>query len=223
MPEITIVEMGPRDGLQNQSRLIPSADKIRLVNLLSDAGFSRIETSSFVSAKRVPQLSDAAEVFTGITRRPGTRYTALTPNMQGYEAARNARADEVAVFAAASETFSQKNINCSIEESLARFAPVLQAAKADGLPVRGYVSCVTDCPFEGSISPFSVARVASALLDLGCFEISLGDTIGHGSPETVNTMLRAVLEVADPSQLAVFFLNCEIERVHRHRFCDQSQ
>ena len=205
MPRITIVEMGPRDGLQNQSRLIPTAEKIHLVDLLSAAGFTRIETSSFVSPKWVPQLADAAEVFAGINRNPHTRYTALTPNMQGYGAARKAGADEVAVFGSASESFSQKNINCSIAESLARFAPVLDAARTDEIPVRGYVSCVTDCPFEGAIAPEAVARVTQALLDMGCYEVSLGDTIGHGTPETVEAMLKAVLEFAEPSQLAGHF------------------
>ena len=205
MPDITIVEMGPRDGLQNQSRLIETKDKIKLVNLLSDAGFSRIETSSFVSPKWVPQLADASAVFSGIARRRGTRYTALTPNIRGFEAARLAAVDEIAVFGAASESFSQKNINCSIAESLTRFTPVLDAAHADGIPVRGYVSCVTDCPFEGRIDPAAVAQVTKKLLDMGCFEVSLGDTIGHGTPQTVTAMLKAVLQVARPTQLAAHF------------------
>lgn len=205
MTDILIFEMGPRDGLQNEARRIATADKIRLVDLLSEAGFAKIETSSFVSPKWVPQMADAAEVFAGIRRRPGTRYTALTPNLKGYQAARAAGADEVAVFAAASESFSQKNINCSIAESLTRFAPVLEAAGADGVPVRGYVSCVTDCPYEGRVAPEAVAGVARALIDLGCYEISLGDTIGHGTPETVTAMLKAVLTLVPAARLAGHF------------------
>ena len=203
MPEfVEIFEMGPRDGLQNEKRLIPAADKIALVDLLSRAGFRRIEVTSFVSPKWVPQMADAAEVLAGITRRPGVRYAALTPNLKGYEGARSARADEVAIFASASEGFSRANLNCTIAESLDRFAPVAEAAKADGLPVRGYVSVVTDCPFDGPTPPASVARVVGALRDLGCYEISLGDTIGQGRPETIDAMLAAVLEEVPASQLA---------------------
>ena len=203
MPEfVEIFEMGPRDGLQNEKRLIPAADKIALVDLLSRAGFRRIEVTSFVSPKWVPQMADAAEVLAGITRRPGVRYAALTPNLKGYEGARAARADEVAIFASASEGFSRANLNCTIAESLDRFAPVAEAAKADGIPVRGYVSVVTDCPFDGPTPPASVARVVGALRDLGCYEISLGDTIGQGRPETIDAMLAAVLEEVPASQLA---------------------
>ena len=203
MPEfVEIFEMGPRDGLQNEKRLIPAADKIALVDLLSRAGFRRIEVTSFVSPKWVPQMADAAEVLAGITRRPGVRYAALTPNLKGYEGARSARADEVAIFASASEGFSRANLNCTIAESLDRFAPVAEAAKADGIPVRGYVSVVTDCPFDGPTPPASVARVVGALRDLGCYEISLGDTIGQGRPETIDAMLAAVLEEVPASQLA---------------------
>ena len=203
MPEfVEIFEMGPRDGLQNEKRLIPAADKIALVDLLSRAGFRRIEVTSFVSPKWVPQMADAAEVLAGITRRPGVRYAALTPNLKGYEGARAARADEVAIFASASEGFSRANLNCTIAESLDRFAPVAEAAKADGIPVRGYVSVVTDCPFDGPTPPANVARVTAALRDLGCYEISLGDTIGQGRPETIDAMLAAVLEEVPASQLA---------------------
>ena len=203
MPEfVEIFEMGPRDGLQNEKRLIPAADKIALVDLLSRAGFRRIEVTSFVSPKWVPQMADAAEVLAGITRRPGVRYAALTPNLKGYEGARSARADEVAIFASASEGFSRANLNCTIAESLDRFAPVAEAAKADGIPVRGYVSVVTDCPFDGPTPPANVARVTAALRDLGCYEISLGDTIGQGRPETIDAMLAAVLEEVPASQLA---------------------
>ncbi len=203
MPEFAeIFEMGPRDGLQNEKRLIPAADKIALVDLLSRAGFRRIEVTSFVSPKWVPQMADAAEVLAGITRGPGVRYAALTPNLKGYEGARAARADEVAIFASASEGFSKANLNCTIAESLDRFAPVAEAAKADGIPVRGYVSVVTDCPFDGPTPPANVARVTAALRDLGCYEISLGDTIGQARPETIDAMLAAVLEEVPASQLA---------------------
>jgi hydroxymethylglutaryl-CoA lyase len=202
---VTIYEMSPRDGLQNEPHLIPTIDKIALVDRLTACGFSHIEVASFVSPKWVPQMADGAAVLAGIARRDGVTYAALTPNLKGYEAARAARASEVAIFAAASETFSQKNINCSIAESLERFAPVAEAAAADGIPLRGYVSCVTDCPYEGRIAPAGVARVAERLLALGCREVSLGDTIGHGTPDRVDTMLQAVLEVAPPDRLAGHF------------------
>ncbi len=199
---VTIFEMGPRDGLQNEKALISTADKIRLVDELSECGFGKIEVTSFVSPKWVPQMADAAEVLAGITRRPGTRYTALTPNMRGFEAAQAAGADEVAIFGAASEGFSQKNINCSIAESLERFAPVAEAAQATGIPVRGYVSCVTDCPYDGPTPPAKVAEVSRRLLDMGCYEISLGDTIGAGTPETIRAMLEAVLADIPAGRLA---------------------
>ena len=199
---VEIFEMGPRDGLQNEKRLIPAADKIALVDLLSQAGFRRIEVTSFVSPRWVPQMADAEDVLAGITRAPGIRYAALTPNLRGYQAARAARADEVAIFASASEGFSRANLNCSIAESLERFAPVAEAARADGMPLRGYVSVVTDCPFDGPTPPAQVARVAAALRDLGCYEISLGDTIGHGRPETIRAMLQAVLAELPPDRLA---------------------
>jgi hydroxymethylglutaryl-CoA lyase len=201
-PEVIIVEVGPRDGLQNEKRPIPAALKIRLIDLLSAAGFRRIEAASFVSPKWVPQMADGAEVMAGITRRPGTSYAALTPNMKGYQAARTARADEVAIFGAASEAFSHKNINCSIAESIDRFRPVAEAAKSDAIPVRGYISTAIACPYDGPIAPAQVARVAALLFDLGCYEVSLGDTIGHGTPETVAAMLDAVLAVAPPERLA---------------------
>lgn len=199
---VEIFEMGPRDGLQNEKRLIPAAEKIALVDLLSQAGFRRIEVTSFVSPRWVPQMADASEVMAGITRAPGISYAALTPNEKGYQAARAARADEVAIFASASEGFSRANLNASIAESLERFAPVAQAARADGIPVRGYVSVVTDCPFDGPTPPASVARVAAALRDLDCYEISLGDTIGQGRPETIDAMLAAVLEELPADRLA---------------------
>ncbi|WP_294922962.1 hydroxymethylglutaryl-CoA lyase [uncultured Paracoccus sp.] len=203
MPEfVEIFEMGPRDGLQNEKRLIPAAEKIALVDLLSQAGFRRIEVTSFVSPKWVPQMADAAQVMAGITRRPGISYAVLTPNMKGYQAARAARASEVAIFASASEGFSKANLNATIAESLERLAPVAQAAQVDGVPVRGYVSVVTDCPFDGPTPPASVARVAAALRDMGCYEISLGDTIGQGRAETIDAMLAAVLNELPPDRLA---------------------
>lgn len=200
--QIEIFEVAPRDGLQNEKRRIATADKIALVDCLSRAGFRRIEVGSFVSPKWVPQMADSADVFAGITRRPGVSYAALTPNLQGYQAARAARVDEVAIFAAASEGFSRANLNCSIAESLDRFAPLIAAARADGMPVRGYVSVVTDCPFEGAVAPSAVARVAAALRDLGCYEISLGETLGQGRPETIAAMLRAVLDEVPADRLS---------------------
>ena len=202
---VTIVEMGPRDGLQNEDVMVPTAQKIALVDRLSNCGFTRIEVTSFVSPKWVPQMSDASEVMAGITRKDGIRYTALTPNLKGFDAAMQARADEVAIFASASEGFSQANINCSIAESLERFAPVMAAAKRAGLPVRGYVSCVTDCPYDGPVAPDAVAGLTAKLLEMGCYEISLGDTIGAGTPDSVAPMLDAVLQVATPDQLAGHF------------------
>ncbi|WP_420397502.1 hydroxymethylglutaryl-CoA lyase [Nioella sp.] len=202
---VEIFEVGPRDGLQNEKRQIPAADKIALVDCLSRAGFHRIEVASFVSPKWVPQMADSAQVLAGITRAPGVSYAALTPNMRGYEGAKAARADEIAIFASASEGFSKANINATIEESITRFVPVAQAAKADGIPVRGYISCVTDCPFDGPTPPAEVARVAATLRNIGCYEISLGDTIGQGRPETVDAMLAAVLEEVAPEELAGHF------------------
>ncbi len=199
---IEIFEVGPRDGLQNEKRAIPLAEKISLVDCLSGAGFRRIEVASFVSPKWVPQMADSAAVLAGITRAPGLRYAALTPNMKGLEAALAAKADEVAIFGSASEGFSRANINATIAESLERFAPVAETARQAGLPVRGYVSCVTDCPYDGSVEPAAVARVAAALFAMGCYEISLGDTIGQGRPETIDAMLRAVLDEVPAAQLA---------------------
>ncbi len=202
---ITVYEVGPRDGLQNEARIIPTAEKIALIDMLSLCGFSHIEAASFVSPRWVPQMGDAAEVMAGITRMPGVTYAALTPNLKGFEAARAAGVGEVAIFAAASETFSQRNINATIAESLARFAPVARAAKAAGISLRGYVSCVTDCPFEGEIAPEAVARVAGDLLALGCREISLGETLGRGAPERVAAMLDAVLAAVPTGRIAGHF------------------
>ena len=204
---VEIVEMGPRDGLQNEKRIIPTAEKIALVDLLSRAGFRRIEVASFVSPKWVPQMADSAEVLAGIARTPGVRYAALTPNMKGYEGARAAKADEVAIFASASEGFSRANLNATIAESLDRFRPVAEAAQADGIPVRGYVSVVTDCPYDGPVAPAAVARVTAALRDMGCYEVSLGDTIGQGRPETVDAMLTAVLGELPADRLAGHYLD----------------
>jgi len=199
---VTIFEMGPRDGLQNEKRLIATADKIRLVDMLSACGFTRIEMASFVSPKWVPQMADSAEVLAGIARAPDVSYAALTPNMKGYERARAARADEVAVFGSASEGFSKANINCTIAESIDRMAPVIEAARADGIPCRGYVSCVIRCPYDGPVAPGAVAGVAAKLIELGCYEISLGDTIGAGTPETIAAMLDAVLAAVPAAKLA---------------------
>ena len=204
-PRIDIFEVGPRDGLQNEKRIIPTADKIALINALSRAGFTRIEVASFVSPKWVPQMADSADVLAGITRASGVRYAALTPNMKGFDAAMAAHADEVAIFGAASEGFSRANINASCAEALARFEPVAQAAQERGVRVRGYISCVTDCPYDGAIAPAQVARTAAALRDMGCYEISLGETIGKGRPETVDAMLTAVLQEVPADRLAGHF------------------
>ena len=202
MEQVEIFEVGPRDGLQNEARAIPLAEKIALIDCLSRAGYQRIEVASFVSPKWVPQMADSADVLAGITRVPGIRYAALTPNLRGFDGAVAAGADEVAIFASASEGFSRANLNCTIDESLARFAPVAEAAHAAGLPMRGYVSCVTDCPFDGATPPEGVARVVAALRDLGVYEVSLGDTIGQGRAETIDAMLRAALAEMPASALA---------------------
>jgi len=199
---VTIFEMGPRDGLQNEQLFVPTAQKIELVDRLSACGFRKIEVTSFVSPKWVPQMADALEVMEGIYRHPAVVYAALTPNVKGYTAARRASADEVAIFGSASEGFSKKNINCSVAESIERFKPLLDKAREDDMPVRGYVSCVTDCPYDGATPPEKVAEVAKTLFELGCYEISLGDTIGTGTPETTGRMLDAVLQVVPAAKLA---------------------
>lgn len=216
---VTIFEMGPRDGLQNEKTIIATDDKIRLVDTLSDCGFTKIEVTSFVSPKWVPQMADAAEVLGGIKRRAAVSYTALTPNLRGFEGAVAARADEVAIFGSASEGFSQKNINCTIAESLERFAPVMEAARAEGIPVRGYVSCATECPYDGPVTPEQVALVAARLLDMGCYEISLGDTIGAGTPETVESMLKAVLAVVPAERLAGHFHDTHARALQNIEVC----
>lgn len=199
---VEIFEVGPRDGLQNEKREIPVSEKVALVDCLSRAGFSRIEVASFVSPKWVPQMAGSAEVLGGIARAPGVRYAALTPNMRGYEDALAAKADEIAVFAAASEGFSRANVNASIAESIERFEPILKAARHIDLPVRGYISCVTDCPFDGPTPPAQVAALADRLFALGCYEISLGDTIGKGTPDSVTRMLMKVRDVVPVGRLA---------------------
>lgn len=199
---VEIYEVGPRDGLQNEKRQIPTADKVALIDLLSQAGFRHIEVASFVSPKWVPQMADSAAVMAAITRKPGIVYAALTPNLKGYAAAKEARADEVAIFGSASEGFSKANLNATIAESLERFAPVAEAARTDGIALRGYVSCVSDCPYDGPVDPGQVARVVASLRDMGCHEVSLGDTIGQGTPERIDAMLEAVLSELPATKLA---------------------
>lgn len=202
---VRIVEVGPRDGLQNEAAAVPTAAKIALIDRLSASGLQAIEATSFVSPKWVPQLADAAEVYAGIRRRPGVRYPVLVPNEQGYERARAVGVEEIAVFAAASDAFSRKNINASIDASLARFEPVLARAHSDGVAVRGYVSTVLGCPYQGEVPLADVVRVAQALHAMGCYEVSLGDTIGIGTPGKARAMLRAVAEQVPMSALAVHF------------------
>ena len=197
--------MGPRDGLQNEARIISVAGKVALVDALSSVGFRRIEVASFVSPRWVPQMAGSEEVMAGIARVNGVRYGALVPNVRGFEAALRANVDEVAVFASASEGFSRANINASIAESLERFQPVMKMAKGLRVPVRGYVSCVTDCPYDGAVAPEAVAAVASDLRDIGCFEVSLGDTLGRGLPERMDAMFAAVLERVEVEALAGHF------------------
>lgn len=203
--QVRIVEVGPRDGLQNESAQLSPDVKITFIDMLSAAGLQTIEAGAFVSPKWVPQMADSDKVFAGIQRKAGVSYPALVPNEKGMEAAIAAGVREVAVFAAASESFSRKNINCTIDESLARFAPVMDMARAHDIRVRGYVSCVLGCPYEGDIAPAAVVRVAQALRDMGCYEISLGDTIGTGTPVKTRAMLRAVKDVIQTAQIAVHF------------------
>lgn len=206
MPKrVSIVEVGPRDGLQNEAEPIATAAKLELIDRLGAAGLKRIEAASFVSPKWVPQMADHREVMTGIRRRPGVIYSALTPNLKGLEAALECGVEEVAVFAAASEAFSQKNINCSIAESLERFAPVIERARESNVRVRGYVSCVLGCPYEGKVAPAQVAEVSKALYEMGCYEISLGDTIGVGTPLKAKRLLDAVSRDIPRDKLAVHF------------------
>ncbi|MDE1969407.1 MAG: hydroxymethylglutaryl-CoA lyase [Alphaproteobacteria bacterium] len=200
---VRVVEVGPRDGLQNEAKTVPAATKVALIERLADAGLKTIEAGSFVSPKWVPQMADTAAVMQALKRRPGVAYQVLVPNLKGFEAAQAAKADEVAIFAAASEMFSHRNINCSIAESLERFVPVTEAAKTAGIRVRGYISCVVDCPYEGAVAPSAVADVAARLHALGCYEISLGDTIGSGTPARVVAMIEAVAQRVPRNRLAV--------------------
>ncbi|REL27425.1 hydroxymethylglutaryl-CoA lyase [Thalassotalea euphylliae] len=202
---VKLVEVGPRDGLQNEAKLISAADKIALIDRLTDAGLSYIEAGSFVSPKWVPQMATSTEVCQGIDKKAGVTYAALTPNFKGFEAALTAGVEEVAIFGAASEAFSQKNINCSISESLERFSPVVASAQSHGIKVRGYVSCVLGCPYEGEIAPEKVADVAKTLVEMGCYEVSLGDTIGVGTPASVKRMLTEVTKQVPINKLAVHF------------------
>ena len=190
--KVRIVEVGPRDGLQNEKQAIPTAAKIQLIENLVDAGLNYIEAGSFVNPKWVPQMADSGEVFSGITRKPGVTYAALTPNLQGFERAIAVNANEVAIFAAASEAFSQKNINCSISESIQRFEALITAARANNIPVRGYISCVLGCPYSGAVDATKVAGIANELLAMGCYEISLGDTIGVGTAGQVKKLVETV-------------------------------
>lgn len=202
---VRIVEVSPRDGLQNEKTMVSTVDKIELVNRLSDCGLQTVEATSFVSPKWVPQMADAAEVYAGIDKRPGIAYPVLVPNLQGYERARAVGVQEIAVFTAASEAFNQKNINASIAESLERFAPVMEAARNDGVRVRGYVSTVLGCPYQGEVPLSDVVRVAKDLHAMGCYEISLGDTIGVGTPAKARAMLQAVAAEVPMSALAIHF------------------
>jgi hydroxymethylglutaryl-CoA lyase len=203
--KVRLVEVGPRDGLQNEKAMVPIDVKVALVDLLTDAGFAAIEATSFVSPKWVPQMADAAEVMARIRRKPGVRYPVLTPNMKGFEAALAAKADEVAVFVAATESFSQKNINCGIAESLERVSPIFAAAKDNAVRVRGYISCVLGCPYEGRVDPRRVADVADALYRMGAYEVSLGDTIGTGTAGETAALLRVCAERVPVAALAGHF------------------
>ena len=203
--KISIFEVGPRDGLQNIKNEIPINRKIELIDILSTTGIKKIECGSFVSAKWVPQMRGTDQIFQEIFRKDGVKYTALTPNLKGFENAMNVKVDEIAVFAAASETFSQKNVNCSIAESLARFKDIFKKARQKKIPVRGYVSCIVECPYEGKVKPEKVLEVTSRLLEMGCYEVSLGDTIGKGTPKTVEALLKVICENLHAQQLAGHF------------------
>jgi len=202
---VRIVEVGARDGLQNEKAIVPTAVKVELIDRLGATGLRTIEATSFVSPKWVPQLADAAEVYAAIDKRPGVRYPVLVPNLQGYERARSVGASEIAVFSAASEAFNRKNINASIDESIERFVPVMERARSDGVAVRGYVSTVLGCPYQGDVPVADVVRVARRLYELGCYEISLGDTIGTGTPAKARAMLAAVAQEVPIDALAVHF------------------
>ncbi len=203
--QVRIVEVGARDGLQNEKTFVSTADKIALIERLADCGLKSIEATAFVSPKWVPQMADAVEVYSGLHRKSGVRYPVLVPNLQGYERARQVGVEEIAVFTAASEAFNRKNINAGIDESIERFRPVMDAAKADGVAVRGYVSTVLGCPFQGEVPLSDVVRVAKALHALGCYEVSLGDTIGVGTPAKARAMVQAVAREVPVAALAVHF------------------
>jgi hydroxymethylglutaryl-CoA lyase len=202
-PEVTVVEVGPRDGLQNEPTPVPTEAQVALVEALAAAGLPVVEAGAFVSPRWVPQMAGSDVVLRAIHRRPGARYPVLVPNLTGLEAALAAGADEIAVFGAASETFSRRNINCSVAESLARFRPVIERARAANVSVRGYVSCVAGCPYEGPVAPAAVARVAGELYRMGCFEVSLGDTIGVGTPRATAAMVEAVAAEVPLERLAI--------------------
>ncbi|MEM1039590.1 MAG: hydroxymethylglutaryl-CoA lyase [Pseudomonadota bacterium] len=202
---VTIYEVGPRDGLQSLGQHVPTATKVALIHALSQAGFTKIEATSFVNPNWVPQLADAADVMATITRQPGVKYAALAPNLRGAKAALAAQCDEVAIFVSASEGFSQANTNCSIGESFRRIAPVIEQVLASGVPVRGYLSCVVECPFDGPTDPVMVADLSQRLLSLGCYEVSLGDTLGTATPTSTKPLLHAVFEKANPSLIAGHF------------------
>ncbi len=204
---VTLVEVGPRDGLQNEKKLVPLDVKIQLINQLSNTGLKVIEATSFVSPSRIPQTADHSEVLLGITRKPGIRYPVLVPNLQGFEDAVRARAEEIAIFTAASDEFAKKNIHCTVEESFARFEPVILAAEKQGIKVRGYVSCCLGCPYEGVIDPVRVQEVAKRLFEMGCYEISLGDTIGVGTPLQAQTLIDTVMRSVPIHRLAAHFHN----------------
>lgn len=203
--KVKICEVGPRDGLQNEQVFVSTENKVRLIDMLSAAHISYIEAASFVSPKWVPQMADGKDVMAAIARRDGTIYSTLTPNLTGYQAAMKAKANEVVVFASASETFSRRNINCSIAESLMSYEALCQQARADSMPVRGYVSCVVACPYEGPIDPGAVCDVARSLLDMGCREISLGDTIGVATPEQISRLLDSILKIMPVEKIAGHF------------------
>jgi hydroxymethylglutaryl-CoA lyase len=203
--KVKIVEVGPRDGLQNEKVILPLATKVELINRLSETGLSVIECGSFVSPKWIPQMASSGDVFSQISRNKKTKYTALVPNMQGYEAAKEAKVNEIAIFASATESFSKRNINCSIAESFARFEPVVNQAHKDNIPVRGYISCVMGCPYEGVVSTSQVLYVAKHLNEIGCYEISLGDTIGVGTPLHVKELISELIKKIPEEKLAVHF------------------
>uniref|UniRef100_A0A2A4K7D1 hydroxymethylglutaryl-CoA lyase n=1 Tax=Heliothis virescens TaxID=7102 RepID=A0A2A4K7D1_HELVI len=204
-PQVRIYEVGPRDGLQNESKFVPTDIKIELINKIAAAGIKDIESASFVSPKWVKQMSDGVDVMKNLPRAPGVNYPVLVPNLKGYDTARQCNVEEVAIFPAGSEGFSQKNLNCSVEEGLKRFKLVADQAVKDGLRVRGYVSCVVGCPYDGPIHPKGIAKITEQLFEMGCYEVSLGDTIGVGTAGSVQRLLREVLTVAKPEQLALHF------------------